>query len=126
MRFGAFCRSAWEFRNSGQGRKGDEICECCNEVDVYHPKICLAAKERRESVASTKKEMWRKKYGRIKMAWEGGGSESRGMENRKGVVHRRFERAHHFYREGGERRGEGGEGEDASLFDVAGETKNRG
>lgn len=106
-------------------------------MDVYHPKICLAAKERRESVASaTKKETRRKKHGRIRMAWEGGGSESRGMENRKGVVHRTFERAHHFYREGGERRG-GGRGdpveeeeeeeeETLPLFDVAGETKNGG
>lgn len=35
----------------------------------------------------------------------------RGMGNRKGVVRRRFERAHHFYRErgeGGGRRGRGG------------------
>lgn len=55
------------------------------------------------------------------MAWEVEGGESRRMENRKGVVHRGFERAHHFYR-GGERRGgrgEGGGGEkggDASLI----------
>lgn len=34
----------------------DEIRECGNEVDVYHVKICSAAKERRESVASTKRE----------------------------------------------------------------------
>lgn len=54
------------FATVGKGRKGHKICECCNEVDVYHPKICLAAKERRESVASTKKgnleeEAWKNK-----------------------------------------------------------------
>lgn len=96
-------------------------------MDVYHPKICLAAKERRESVASTKKETWRKKHTRIRMAWKERGSKSRRMENRKGVVHRRFERAHHFYREEEkEEEVEVKEEETLPLFDVAGETKNGG
>lgn len=60
------------------------------------------------------------------------GSKSRRMENRKGVVHRRFERAHHFYREEEkeeeekEEKVEVEEEETLPLFDVAGETKNGG
>lgn len=73
-----------------------------------------------------------KEEARIRMAWEERGSKSRRMENRKGVVHRRFERAHHFYREEEkeeeekEEKVEVEEEETLPLFDVAGETKNGG
>jgi hypothetical protein len=63
-----------------------------------------------------------------KNGWEG-----RGMGNRKGVVQRRFERAHHFCRGGDEEKEEEAEEEKEAveeetlpLFVVAGETKNGG
>lgn len=65
-------------RGGRKGRKGDEIYECCNEVDVYHPKICLAAKERRGSVASTKKRNVEEE------AWENKDGLGRGRERKQG------------------------------------------
>jgi len=126
MRSGAFCHPAWEFCNrggGGGGRKGTKSVSAATKWMCIIRKYAWRRKSdgkvsRRHKKGNVEEEAWENK------AWEGGGSESRGMENRKRVVHRRFERAHHFYREGGERRGGGGgrgeggggRGGDASLI----------
>lgn len=87
-----------------------------------------------------KRKRMRKKYGRIRVAWERGGSGG-GMENRKGVVHEglsvriiftekeeKEEEEEEKLKEDEEEEEEKKEVEEETLplFDVAGETKNGG
>lgn len=56
VRFRIFCHLAQTLY------KGQQENLRVSQVDACHPKICLAAKERRKSVVSTKEETWRKKH----------------------------------------------------------------
>jgi len=119
---GNFATGEEEGGRERAGEERDEICECCNEVDVYHPKICLAAKERRESVASTQIRL-RKGEGVKAEGWKiERGWYTEGLSVR--IIFTEKEEKEEEEEE--EEKVEEEEEETLPLFDVAGETKNGG
>lgn len=96
---------------------------------MYDLEICLTAKERRKSVASTKEETWRKKYGENKGGY---GGEKEGWEIERGwyveglSVRIIFTEKEEKVEDAEVDEDEDEEEETLPLFVVAGETKNGG